>query len=201
MTAFGRPSDDNAGRPDTRRLVLELLAQALALLDDEPTAARCRIKDASALLSDSPEIKRTKHRTLAQWKIRKAEEYINAHLGSCLRIQDVARSVDMSTGYFSRAFKKATGSSYSEYVTKNRLDLAKRLLLTSDSPIAEIALACGLADQSHLTRLFSRTEGLPPRAWRRMLRDCDRRRERQLLAGDLEVSSSRGVAGCETLPA
>jgi AraC-like DNA-binding protein len=42
--------------------------------------------------------------------------------------------------------------------------------LTSDSPIADIALDCGLADQSHLTRLFSRSEGLPPGAWRRMLR-------------------------------
>ena len=201
MTAYGKPSDDNVESPDTRRLALELLAQALTFLDNDLTAARCRIEDAFALLSESPEIKRTKHRMLAQWKIRKAEDYINAHLGSCLRVQDVARSVDMSTGYFSRAFKKAIGVSYSDYVTKSRLDLAKRLLLTSDSPIAEVALACGLADQSHLTRLFSRTEGLPPRAWRRMLRDCDRHPGRQMPAGDLEASRSRGVAGRETLPA
>jgi AraC family transcriptional regulator len=58
---------------------------------------------------------------------------------------------------------------------KERLDLAKRLLLTSDTSIAEVALLCGLADQAHLTRLFSRTEGLPPRAWRRMLRDSAQR--------------------------
>jgi AraC family transcriptional regulator len=139
MTAYGRLRDDNAGRPATRRLAVELLGQALALLDDDLAAARCRVEDAFALLSDSPEIKPTKHRMLAQWKIRRAEEYISAHLGSSLRLQDVARSVDMSAGYFSRAFKKAIGVSYSEYVTKNRLDLAKRLLLTSDSPIAEVA--------------------------------------------------------------
>ncbi|NPU09697.1 helix-turn-helix transcriptional regulator [Bradyrhizobium sp. 83002] len=126
MTAYGRPHDDDVGRPDTPRLVLELLRQALELLDDNPGAGRCRVEDAFALLSESSEPKRTKHRALAQWKIRKAEEYINAHLGACLRIQDVARLVDMSTGYFSRAFKKAFGASYSEYVTKNRLDLAKR---------------------------------------------------------------------------
>ena len=69
--------------------------------------------------------------------------------------------------YFSRAFKASVSVSYSEFVTRMRLDLAKHLLLTTDRPIAEIALICGLSDQSHLTRLFSRSVGFPPRAWRR----------------------------------
>ncbi|WP_083909666.1 helix-turn-helix transcriptional regulator [Rhodopseudomonas sp. B29] len=190
MTAYGRPRGDHAERPDRRRLALELLGQALALFDDDHDTARCRVEDAFALLSGSPEVKRAKHRMLTQWKIQEAEEYINAHLGSCLRIRDVARAVDMSTGYFSRAFKKAAGISYSEYVTRNRLERAKRMLLTSNSPIAEVALACGLADQAHLTRLFSRSEGLPPRDWRRMLRDCVADPKSRLRPGSREVPPS-----------
>ena len=100
-----------------------------------------------------------------------AEEFIRNNLDSNLKINDVARSARLSTSYISRAFKMTVGVSYCEYVTKVRLDLAKQLLLTSELPVAEIAYTCGLADQPHLTRLFSRMEGLPPRAWQRMVRD------------------------------
>ncbi|WP_376698576.1 hypothetical protein [Bradyrhizobium aeschynomenes] len=56
--------------------------------------------------------------------------------------------------------------------------------------MAEVALACGRADQSYLTRLFSRTEGLPPRAWRRMLRDCARHTDPRWPARGSEASPS-----------
>lgn len=158
-------------RPDDR-LVTQLLGEALALFEDDIGAARRRVADAFAILTScGADGKRPKHRMLSEWQIRRAEEYIRDNLGSCLRIDDVARSVSLSTSYFSRAFKRTIGVAYSEFVMKERLEMAKRMLLTSEAPIAEVALACGLADQSHLTRLFSRTEGLPPRAWRRMLRD------------------------------
>lgn len=181
MSASGKLRVECPEHPDTR-LVLQLLEQALALLGNDRFAAERRVGDAIALLSAAAETERPRRRMLAEWQVRRAEEFIRIHLGSCLRIQDVARSVNLSTSYFSRAFKKSSGVSYSDYVTKERLDLAKRLLLTSDAPISEIALVCGLADQSHLTRLFSRTEGLPPRAWRRMLREG-------MQQGDLPMSS------------
>ncbi|MBV8472677.1 MAG: helix-turn-helix transcriptional regulator, partial [Hyphomicrobiales bacterium] len=47
-----------------------------------------------------------------------------------------------------------------------------RLLLTTETPISEIALACGLTDQSHLTRIFKRSVGMPPAAWRRQFGHC-----------------------------
>jgi transcriptional regulator GlxA family with amidase domain len=170
MAVAEKLHDDQAEHPDLR-LVLQLLGQALTLLDGDLGAARRRVEDALALLSTSPETERPKNRILSDRQVRKAEEFIRDHLGTCLRIEDVARSANLSSSYFSRAFKKTIGISYSEFVMKERLDLAKRLLLTSNASIAEVALLCGLADQSHLTRLFNRTEGLPPRAWRRMLRE------------------------------
>jgi transcriptional regulator GlxA family with amidase domain len=170
MIVSGKLLVENGERPD-RMLVLQLLGEALTLLECDRIAARRRVEDALALLNAFPEAQRPKRRMLADWQVRRAEEFVHAKLGGCLRIEDVARAVKLSTSYFSRAFKRSVGVSYSEYVIKARLDLAKRLLLTSQSPIAEIAVACGLADQSHLTRLFSRSEGLPPRAWVRMVRD------------------------------
>ena len=170
MAKSSKPRVEHAERSHNK-LVLQLLGQALATLDDDRVIARLRIQDAVALLSGVAEGARPKHRLLTKWQMRRVEEFIWARLGAGLRFEEVARCVNLSPSYFSRAFKQTVGVAYTNYVTKQRLELAKRLLLTTDSPIAEIALACGLADQSHLTRLFSRAEGLPPRAWRRMLRD------------------------------
>lgn len=170
MPTSSKPRVDSTDPPDIR-LVVELLGEALSLFDHDRNAARRRIKDACALLRARAESKRSRDQKHAEWKIQDAQEFICDNLGSSLKINDVARSVGLSTSYFSRAFKATVGLSYSEYVTKARLDLAKRLLLTSELPIAEIAYTCGFADQSHLTRLFSRMEGLPPRAWQRMVRD------------------------------
>ncbi|WP_225890025.1 helix-turn-helix domain-containing protein [Indioceanicola profundi] len=48
-----------------------------------------------------------------------------------------------------------------------RIERAKHLMLTTDEPLARIALDCGLADQSHLTRLFRTRVGMSPQSWRR----------------------------------
>jgi AraC-like DNA-binding protein len=52
------------------------------------------------------------------------------------------------------------------------------MMLFTKEPLASIALACGLADQSHLTRLFRRVVGVSPASWRRLraARCCDRAR-------------------------
>ena len=166
--------------PDARRsdtdLVAELLSEALSLLERDVAAARRRIEDAFALTRGLRNVEPTKKGMLAGWQARRALRHIHDNLGAHLRIDDVAKCTELSTSYFSRAFKATTGTSYSEYVAQARLALAKRLLLTTDKTISEIALICGLADQSHLTRFFARSEGLPPRTWRRLLIDSAKER-------------------------
>jgi AraC family transcriptional regulator len=160
----GVPKSDND-------LVAQLLSEALSLLEQDRAAARRRIEDAFALARGQTSPEPAKKGMLAAWQMRRTVQYIRDNLGSPLRIDSVARLANLSASYFSRAFKATMGCSYSEYVIHARLSLAKHLLLTTNETISEIALACGLADQSHLTRLFKRAEGLPPRAWRRRLVD------------------------------
>src|ERR1700722_18276576 len=152
--------------PIDNELVARLLADALALLDQDRNSARRHIERAAAVARGRP-LGRPAKGLLADWQVRRAERYIQTNIASPLRIQDVARTVNLSASYFSRAFKATKGVSYTNFVIRARITLAKQLLLTTDTAISDIALACGLADQSPLTRLFSQSEGLPPRAWRR----------------------------------
>ncbi|MCZ8036502.1 MAG: AraC family transcriptional regulator [Novosphingobium sp.] len=113
---------------------------------------------------------------LTTWQMRRIDDCVRSNLSTGLSIEDIAEVLSLSPCYSSRAFKATEGVTYSEFVLEARVELAKRQLLTTDTPIAEIALGCGLADQSHLTRVFRKSVGMPPAAWRRQFGNCTGRR-------------------------
>ena len=82
-------------------------------------------------------------------------------------MRDLAAIARLSTGHFCRSFTRSFGVAPFAYVAGRRLARAQELMLTTDDPLSQIALACGLCDQSHLTRLFRRHVGTSPNAWRR----------------------------------
>jgi AraC family transcriptional regulator len=106
---------------------------------------------------------------LSPYKTRRISAYISAHLSRRCRTDELARVAGLSASYFSRAFRKRFGLAVQRYVQEQRVALAQRMLMT-DAPLTEIALSCGLADQSQLCRLFRRQVGQSPGAWRRTMR-------------------------------
>jgi AraC family transcriptional regulator len=104
---------------------------------------------------------------LSPWQVRRIAERIEKQLESPLKTSQLAGLVDLSTGYFCHAFKKSFGQSPHAYITRKRVERAQDLMLATDEPLSQIAVACGLADQSHLSRLFRRVVGQNPNSWRR----------------------------------
>ena len=104
---------------------------------------------------------------LATWQLLRIKEVIGAALGRRLTTPYLASVVRLSPGHFSRAFRRSVGETPRCYIMKLRLVRAKEIMATTDQPISEIALTCGLADQAHLSRMFRRFEGESPNAWRR----------------------------------
>jgi AraC-like DNA-binding protein len=107
---------------------------------------------------------------LASWQLRRAREFINANLAGDPSISQVANECGLSSSYFARAFKQATGIPPYRWLTKMRVERAKELLRDPDRKLVDIAQACGFVDQSHFTRVFSRSEGYSPGRWRRLHR-------------------------------
>jgi len=83
------------------------------------------------------------------------------------QIEELAKLVGLSLSHFSRAFKDTFGDSPHGYVMRRRLERAQGLILTTNIPLLQIAMECGLADQAHLNRLFDKFVGESPGAWRR----------------------------------
>ena len=100
----------------------------------------------------------------------RAQDYLAAHYAEDITLRDVALECRLSPAYFIKAFKKTIGITPHQWLIRHRIDRAKAIMDTTATPLGEIALACGFADQSHLTRVFKTIVGDSPGNWRRRRR-------------------------------
>lgn len=107
---------------------------------------------------------------LAPWQARRVAAHIDAHLSQNLRLTDLAAIARLSSSYFSRAFKGSFGQAPHAFIIERRIVRAQQEMLAADEPLSQIAIACGFADQAHLSRAFRRLTGRTPHAWRRARR-------------------------------
>lgn len=104
---------------------------------------------------------------LAPWQERRAKEIMRVRLSSNLTIADIAGECRLTPSHFARSFRRSTGVAPHEYLSGLRIEEAKRLMIDTKFALADIALICGFGDQSYFTRVFSRSVGKSPGAWRR----------------------------------
>jgi AraC family transcriptional regulator len=81
-------------------------------------------------------------------------------------LEELAREAGISTVRLSRGFRNVFGESVGERLRRRRLEAARELLGVAGSDLAEVAFACGFADQSHLTRAFRAAYGMTPGQFR-----------------------------------
>lgn len=98
--------------------------------------------------------------------VAKARAYILEHLSDELTLAGVARAVAMSPFYFCKVFKKATGLTFVEYVSRLRVEKVKQLLLNPHLRISEVAFATGFQSLSQFNRTFRQIAGESPTAYR-----------------------------------
>ncbi|UQS18163.1 helix-turn-helix transcriptional regulator [Pseudomonas sp. HS6] len=100
-------------------------------------------------------------------RMRLLDEFIDAGLDGPLGLQTMAQLLELSEGYFIRAFKQATGKSPHSYLIDRRLARARALMRDSRASLSEIALACGFNSQAHMTSAFKQRLGVSPAQLRR----------------------------------
>jgi AraC-like DNA-binding protein len=87
-----------------------------------------------------------------------------------VRLGELAQACSMPLRQFERAFRAEFGASPHQWRLAAKIGKARRLIELTDRPLAEIAVACGFCDQSHLTRVFTRAVGVAPGGYRRARR-------------------------------
>ena len=96
-------------------------------------------------------------------------EYIRTNLGGRLSLSELAGVVQLSPHHFSLLFGNSVGAAPHQYVLRERIRAAGKLLVGSGTSIAEVAEALGFASQSHFTGVFHRATGLTPKRYREAL--------------------------------
>ncbi len=104
--------------------------------------------------------------TAQQALIREALNYLTAHLGEPLTLDDLARQTSMHPSAFSRLFHRLVGVPPMRFLESMRLAEAERLLLNTEGRVHEIAAAVGYVDPYHFSRVFRRRQGVSPSAFR-----------------------------------
>jgi AraC family transcriptional regulator len=131
---------------DCERLVLALEARAATMLVRAPGRAEA---------------------WMTPQRLRRIDALIEARLDSRLTVQDLAEALGLSTGFFARAFKQATGRAPHDYIIDRRTARARLLLRDQGLGLAAVALASGFASHAHMTATFRTQLGISPRSLRK----------------------------------
>jgi AraC family transcriptional regulator len=159
---------------DGRETLAELLTRAAVALETDLLAAKICIRHLAETLGIELRLegparaeRACSRGGLAPWQASRIRSYIEDNLGSNMRATDLAPIAHLSTSQFFRTFRKTFGEAPLAYIMRRRIVRAQERMLSSQLPLVQIALECGMCDQPHFTRVFRRIVGVSPKAWRR----------------------------------
>jgi AraC-like DNA-binding protein/ligand-binding sensor protein len=98
--------------------------------------------------------------------VRRAKDYIANHRYEPIKLEEIARALNVSTFHFCRKFKEATGITFVTYLNHLRIEKAKLLLYNKDLRISEIAYDVGFQSLTHFNRVFHKLVGHSPTEYR-----------------------------------
>jgi len=105
----------------------------------------------------------------------RVRDHVHAGLDGDLRLLELARVSGLSMQHFTAAFRNTFGTTPHQYILRERIVQAKRLLVTRPLSIADVALTVGFGSQSHFTAAFRRAVGMTPRHYRAALQNQSER--------------------------
>jgi len=103
---------------------------------------------------------------LADWRLRRIAEHIDANLESDLSIADLASLAGLSRSHFMQAFRDAFNQPPHQYVLARRIENAKRRLRMDRESVTDIANSLGFSSHAHFSGVFRRLVGVSPTSYR-----------------------------------
>ncbi|MEM1118915.1 MAG: AraC family transcriptional regulator [Bacteroidota bacterium] len=103
------------------------------------------------------------------YRLRKIEEYVVAQISEPIQVAQLAAIAGTSQFHFSRMFKQLTGETPYQFIARQKINEAKRLLLETDMKITTISFRVGFCDPGHFARVFKKQLGITPTEFRRIL--------------------------------
>jgi len=97
----------------------------------------------------------------------KIKRYLDANTHKIVSSRELAAEIFRSPDYCQKLFLKEFGITPYEYQLKNKMNIAKTLLVSTTMSVGEISESLGYSDQHHFSNLFKSKCGMPPLSWRK----------------------------------
>lgn len=124
----------------------------------EELKKRSQMKMAQKIVKEFPELVETPPSSENQL-ISQAVEYISSHLDGAASLNDISGALHVSKAYLSTLFKREMNTTVTDFVTKQRMKEAKKLLLETDMLVSEIYLKVGYQSDKYFIKVFKEMEG------------------------------------------
>lgn len=98
--------------------------------------------------------------------VRKARDYILAHIGESVTTEAISRELGLNRTYLCKLFTEETDFTINQYVTQVKMEEAKRLMTITKKPVSEIAEYLGYSSQSYFQKVFKKQYGITPGEYR-----------------------------------
>ncbi|MFS0724648.1 response regulator transcription factor [Paenibacillus sp. 1P07SE] len=144
----------------------EELAQIVGRLAGEIRKRQCAEEPPPQVLPQTPEESLGPAKRSPERLMQAAETYIRRQLGSDFGIEETAAHLGISASYFCLLFKNHFHETFVEYLTRQRMDAAKSLLLASEVSIARIGAHVGYQERRYFTKVFQKYTGMTPSEFR-----------------------------------
>ncbi len=103
---------------------------------------------------------------LSKRRLQHALDYLHEHLAQDLSLAELAQVAGVSASHFKVLFKQFVGVPVHQYIIRQRVEYAVRLIAQGELPLSEIAIQAGFSNQSHMARHTRRIIGTSPGALR-----------------------------------
>jgi len=150
-------------RPLAEKLRNKLLFETIDTLGIEETALE--FFETAALATNTHHLPRKPASSMTQKRWRLFHDYLETNLSAPLSLQQISKELSLSSSFFIRAFKAATGATPHAYIVRRRLNEARAKLLDPTASIAGVAAETGFANQAHMTTVFRNHLGVTPRRY------------------------------------
>ena len=148
-------------KPISKKKLIEAVEEALVVLEKQERAGIIEKVVDEKLLNVSEKSEHTRE------PIRVAMHYIDQNLHKEITQKEVADHVHLNPSYFSVLFKEQAKLTFSEYLTRRRIQLAKELLISTPYTISEIAERSGYKTAKYFVKMFKDIEGITPGNYRK----------------------------------
>ena len=100
--------------------------------------------------------------------IKDIMKYIDTNYAKSFGLYDLSVYVNRNSSYISRIIKENTGKNFSEILTDKRIDVAKKILESSNTKIGDIATQIGYPNVQYFSKIFHQKVGMPPNEYRKL---------------------------------